>query len=424
MCEGTTHGTRRRAPERFLTEAYERDRQLHGRAAQLQFALAEQCNILPAMARIGNIVVAALLLFAPGAALADWSPQKAARVDTLVQQFLKRGAAAGAPPALSISIGVDGKLALAKGFGLARSGAAASEQTVYHIGSLTKQFTAAAVLRLIESGARAPLTGRALTLDTPTRDIFAGVDTWTSPDGRPITVGSLLTMTSNLPNFTQHPPPGADPWGTVAAPQLFAALKRLPPHGWPNTFEYSNTGYFLLAHIIEAVLFANEGRHTSLRDFVRVLLAPAGMARTGFVGDYAPGSELAEPHYRRRPAFAQPHWLDGCGDMASDVTDLFAWNTALMEGRVIGAASIRSMFSDAARVDPLTYYGMGWFIGHEDNWDSYHHSGSVPGYTSYNAILRRRDTGAWISVTLLTNSDGVEDLDRLADEILYVAREQ
>jgi CubicO group peptidase (beta-lactamase class C family) len=206
----------------------------------------------------------------------------------------------------------------------------------------------------------------------------------------------------------------------VEAPQLLAALKRLPPHGWPNTFEYSNTGCFLLARVIEA----SQPRPASAHAYVRAeIIDRAGLAQTGFVGDYAPGSEVAQPHYQRRPAFAQPNWLDGCGDMASNVLDLFRWNKALMDGGIIGAASRAAMFSDGARVDPVTYYGMGWFIGHDDDWDSYHHSGSVPGYTSYNAILRHR-SGAWLSVTLLTNSDGVEGLDRLADEIIDVARER
>ena len=61
---------------------------------------------------------------------------------------------------------------------------------------------------------------------------------------------------------------------------------------------------------------------------------------------------------------------------------------------------------------------MGWFVRHEGNADSYYHSGSVPGYTSYNAVVRRRRDGGWMSVTLLTNSDGVEGLDLLADDIL------
>jgi CubicO group peptidase (beta-lactamase class C family) len=376
------------------------------------------------MARIATILAAALLLLLPGAALADWRSLKAAQVEVLVERYLKPRDGVVIPTALSVSIGIDGNMVLAKGFGEARAGTPATQQTVYHIGSLTKQFTAAVMLKLIESGARAPLSGRPLTLDTPVREIFDGVDSWSAADASPITVRSLLTMTSNLPNFTQRPPPGADPWGAVDAPKLFAALKRQSPHGWPNTFEYSNTGYFLLAHIIEVALFSIEGKRTSLRDFLRAeVLGPAGMRHTGFAGDYADGSEVAEPHFRRRPAFAQPHWLDGCGDMASNVVDLFAWNQALMQGRLIGASSRRAMFSDAARVDPLTYYGMGWFVVHDDQWDSFYHSGSVPGFTSYNAILQRHDTGAWISVTLLTNSDGVEDLAQLADDILLVVRD-
>jgi CubicO group peptidase (beta-lactamase class C family) len=374
------------------------------------------------MARIRTILVA-VLLFLPGAArAADWSPQKAARVDALIRQFLKPRGGVPAVPALSIAIGMDGEMVLAKGYGLARPDASASEQTVYHIGSLTKQFTAAAVLRLIESGARTPLSAQPLHLDTPMREIFEGVDRWAAPDEPPITVRSLLTMTSNLPNFTLRPPAGADPWGAVATPQLLAALKALPPHGWPNTFEYSNTGYFLLASALDAV-FAGEGHHTDFRGYVRAaIVSPLRLSQTGFVDDYAPGSDVAQPHYRRRPAFAQPHWLDGCGDMASNVIDLFAWNKALMSGAILNDQSVHLMFSDAARVDPLTYYGMGWFVGHDGEWDSFHHSGSVPGYTTYNAILKQTRTGAWLSVTLLTNSDGVEGLDQLADEILYEAR--
>jgi len=376
------------------------------------------------MARVAILVATALMLLAPGTALAGWSVQESDQVDALVSRFLEPREGKAVPAALSISLGVDGELVLAKGFGQARQGTLATERTVYHIGSLTKQFTAAAMFKLIERGVPAPRSGKPLALETSASDIFEGVDNWAGRGEPPITVRSLLTMTSNLPNFTRNPPPEADPWGSVETPRLLAALKRQSPHGWPNTFEYSNTGYFLLAYMIEAALSASEGRRVSPRDFIRAeLLRPAGLQRTGFIGDYAPGSELAEAHYRRRPAFAQPHWLDGCGDMASNVVDLFAWHKGLMSGDVISAASREAMFSDAARVDPLTYYGMGWFVGHEDDWNSYHHSGSVPGFTSYSAILKHRRSGRWISVTLLTNSDGVEGLDQLGDDILSIVRD-
>ncbi len=141
------------------------------------------------MACIRTIIVAALLLL-PGAALAEWTAQKSARVDALVQQFLTQRPGAAAGPALSIAIGVDGQIVLAKGFGQARQDVPASARTVYHIGSLTKQFTAAAVLRLIETGARAPLSANPLALDTQMGEIFEGVERWTAPDEPPITVRS------------------------------------------------------------------------------------------------------------------------------------------------------------------------------------------------------------------------------------------
>jgi CubicO group peptidase (beta-lactamase class C family) len=374
--------------------------------------------MLHGMTRIGTIVVVALLLLAE-TAKADWSTYQSSRVDSLIQQFMTPHPGRVSAPALSIAIGMGGEAVLAKGFGEARRDVPASATTVYHIGSLTKQFTAAAVLRLIESGARAPLSHTPLTLDTPMRDVFDGVERWTAPDEPPITVRSLLSMTSNLPNFTINPPREVDPWGAVETPRLLAALKKLPPHGWPNTFEYSNTSYFLLGRVIEAAAVLP----TTSRAYVRAeIVDRAGLKQTGFIDDYAPGSDVAQPHYRRRPAFAQPNWLDGCGDMASNVLDLVHWNKELMQGAVISTESRAAMFSDSARVDPDTYYGMGWFVGHDEEWDSYHHSGSVPGYTSYNAILRHRRSGEWLSVTLLTNSDGVDDLDRLADEIIDVAR--
>ncbi|MEI9899085.1 MAG: serine hydrolase domain-containing protein [Hyphomicrobium sp.] len=375
------------------------------------------------MLRLAQVLIAALALLTSGAANADWPAQGSRRVEELIQHYLRPSRTRVVPTGLSVSIGVNGDMVFAAGFGTIGADAKATATTVYHIGSLTKQFTAAAMLKRIEDGARAPLSRRPLGLDTQLRDIFDGTEKWAVADQSPVTVHSLLTMTSNLPNFTAEPPGGADPWGAVEAPQLFAALKRQVPRGWPNTFEYSNTGYFLLAQIIEASLQPGAGHPRTLRDYVRdALLRPAGLRQTGFVGDDAMNSVVAQPQFRRRPAFAQPHWLDGCADMASNAVDLFAWNKALIEGRLISPANLKAMFSDAARVDPATYYGMGWYVRHEPDWDSYFHSGSVPGYTSYNAIEKNRADG-WISVTLLTNSDGVEGLDELADDIFNIVRD-
>jgi CubicO group peptidase (beta-lactamase class C family) len=379
----------------------------------------------PATRTLAGIAVCLLeIAGAVHAGAADWSQEKSAKADTLVAHFLRPKRLDGnpRPPAVSIAIALDGKLVLAKGYGYARPGVPATEATVYHIGSLTKQFTAAAMLMAIEQEAVAPVSGTPVTLDTPMSAFFRGVERWTAADEPTITVRSLLNMTSNLPNFTRRPPPNVDPWGAVPAPRLLDELKKLAPTGWPHSFEYSNTSYFLLAQIIETV--SRDGRGAgSFRDYVRAfVLERAGMTQTGFVGDYAPGSDLAMAHYRRRPAFEKPAWLHGCGDMASNALDLFAWNKALIEGRVLAPESLAAMFADGGRVSPATYYGMGWFVEHAEGWDSYSHSGSVPGFTSYNAIFRRQDSGAWLSVTLLTNSDGIEGLDDLALELFETAR--
>ena len=345
-------------------------------------------------------------------------PESLERIDLLVARFLRPHMFSVPPPSISVAVGRDGRLLFAEAYGEARPGVPATERTVYHIGSLTKQFTAAAMLRLIEQGAMAPLSGAPLTLDTSIGAIFNDVNNWTPNGQPPVTVRSLLTMTSNLPNFTLRPPPNVDPWGAVTAPRLLNELKKWSPHGWPGSFEYSNTSYFVLAQVIGRVV----SPPGSYRDYVRsATIDKAGMTLTGFMNNYAQGSDVAEPHYKRRPAFVQPDWLNGCGDMASTTLDLFAWNSALMAGTVIGPKSVAQMFSDSARVGPTTYYGMGWFVEHDELWDKFGHSGSVPGYTSYNAIHKRRADRSWLSVTLLTNSDGVEDLEDLANSIFDLA---
>ena len=377
---------------------------------------------------VSVVGIAAILSIAwiGGATAAGWSSAQKAEVDRLVANFMRsrHPEAVPPPPAISIAIGANGMLLMAKGYGEARPGGhSATARTVYHIGSLTKQFTAAAVLRLIEQKGAAPLSRAPLRLDTTMAEIFSGVHAWTTHDEPAITIRRLLNMTSNLPNFTRRPPPNVNPWGAVPAPRLLDELKKLSPQGWPHSFEYSNTSYFLLAQVIAASKGDRADDAPGYRDYIRaVTIDKAGMTQTGFVGDAFSGVEVASPHYRRRPAFAQPDWLNGSGDMASNVVDIFAWNRALMAGAIIGPESMTAMFGDGGRVGPFTYYGMGWFIAHDEDWDSYFHSGSVPGYTSYNAILRRRDMSDWVSVTLLTNSDGIEGLGDLADNIADLAR--
>lgn len=365
---------------------------------------------------------------------AGWSDLKGARLDAVIESFLKRTDASDpAKPkaSLALAIGTARRLYVARGFGESAAGVPADEHTIYHVGSLAKQFTAVAILDLIDRKAKLR-DGTVLTRDLALAKIFRGVEHWPGADAshgqQPVTVQTLLTMTSNLPNFTRSPPASTNPWGRIGAPELLSEVKKLRPSGWPNTFEYSNTSYFLLAEILEEVIAPGEQMPRDQHAYLRQTIFPrAGLVETGFVSDYTSGSRVAQPIYRKPPVFDQPDWLKGSADVASSAADMYAWNRAFMAGRVIAPELAALMVSEGARVTPELYYGMGWFVEHRGRRDVYSHSGLVPGYTSYNLIaadgegsLPSRD---WISVTLLINTDDVEGLDALAETLLLLADE-
>ncbi|MFA5950900.1 MAG: serine hydrolase domain-containing protein [Hyphomicrobium sp.] len=364
-------------------------------------------------------VLIAFPVVLPGRCLAGWGEAEQEKASALAAAFVNPQPTGEheQTPGLSVAISRNGRILLAKGFGEALPSIPATAETIYQIGSLTKQFTAAAVLGLIEQ--KAPVrAGAPLALDTPVEAVLPTAAAWSLDDRPTITVRHLLTMTSNLPNFTRTPPESTDPWGTVLAPYLLDALSQVKPLGGPGSFEYSNTGYFLLAELIESPRLEIAPR--SYRDALRELWTKAGLKDTGFHDDSALGKRLAGPTYKRRPAFLYGDWLKGSADVSSTVLDLQAWNKALIEGRVLSDAMVREMFSEAARVDVWSWYGMGWFVRRKDDVLYLTHSGSLPGYTSYN-LIARKSTSEWSSVTILTNSYGVEGLDELAATLSEMA---
>ena len=365
-----------------------------------------------------RFLAAIVLVCGSGSVFADDSSTSlAARAQPLIRDFMaaRTDGATAVLPAMSVAIGRDGTLLYADGFGEAMPRRPATARSIYMVGSLTKQFTATAMLRLMEKGAVARRSGARLSPSMPVSDVLDVADAWRIEGGPPITIGNLLSMTSNLPNFTRRPPSRLDPWGAVPARKLLGQLGEYRPSGFPGSFEYSNTSYFLLSEIIEAVQLdgASRGYRQTLKDEV---FSRLNLEDTGFGSDPTIKTKLAEPHYQRKPRFAKPDWLKGSGDVASSVVDLFKWDKALMGGQALTSSARDLMFSDSARVDVWTYYGTGWFITHKGGIDCYFHSGTVSGYTSFNMIIRPTPNN-WVSVSLLTNSDGVEGIDALADSL-------
>jgi CubicO group peptidase (beta-lactamase class C family) len=387
----------------------------------------------PDMPRTCLILVFAVALALPDAARAvGLGAYSTARLDAIIEHWLVSGNKRRSP-AMSVAVGINGELVFARGYGEARPGLPATACTVYHIGSLSKQFTAAAILLLIDRGVKAPRSQARMTLASTPEEFLDRVDKWQVEGAPPITLHGLLTMTSGLPDLIEHPPAQVDPWGRIASSHLLDELRKLPRSAKPKAFAYSNSSYFLLAEIIERVSAANASGPSGFTEFVAAeIISPVGLSGTGFIGKQdAYGSMSAAvpswrstPAYRRRPAFVEADWFKGSADMASSAIDLFLWDKALMEDRVISSHSRHLMFSDAVRAGPSKGYGMGWFIEDLPGWDWFSHTGHVPGFTSSNTIARNRRDGTWISISLLTNADGLRELDTLSSVIAHALMEQ
>lgn len=152
------------------------------------------------------------------------------------------------------------------------------------------------------------------------------------------------------------------------------------------------------------------------------IFGQAHMSFTGFVGDCPEMSIVAPPRYLWPRRSDRSSWPKGAGDVCSNIADMHAWNTALMGGQVIGSESLRLMFAPVAAVPPPggKYYGMGFFVLQNNFLEQYMHPGSIAGYSAFNGIVRHKQSGAFVSVTLLANSDHV-GLEQLAGAIVALA---
>ena len=299
-------------------------------------------------------------------------------------------------PGVSIAVARGGRTLLAKGYGLANVelDVKASTSTVYRIGSVTKQFTAAAIMRLVENGKMA--------LDDPIEKYL--------PDypvaGRRITIRHLLTHTSGIKSYTGLGPKFWDNSRLdLSHEKLIGLFKDEPPDFQPGEkYLYNNSGYYLLGVIIEKVTGESYGSHVK-----KTLFDPLGLSSTVYCDN--------EPVVRQRAAGYQvtlgvvqnaaqlsmkPPF--SAGALCSSVTDLVAWTSALMNGKVVTRASLDQMITPAKLNDGKpTTYGFGLGVGDGDK-NAISHGGGINGFASYLTYLPESRT----IVAVLTNLGGAK----------------
>jgi CubicO group peptidase (beta-lactamase class C family) len=262
--------------------------------------------------------------------------------------------------------------------------------TNYRLASLTKQFTAAAVLMLVEEGV--------LSLDAPLLEWLPSL----SERAAGATLRQLLTHTSGIIDYEDLVPSGR-----TAQLQDLDVLRLLESE--PRTYfapgsgyRYSNGGYALLALVVESV--SGKGFATFLRERI---FGPLGMSGTvahregvSTVAHRAYGYTRVDDGWRRTDQSLTSAVL-GDGGVYSSIDDLAKWDAALYDGRLMRPESLRLAFAPTtATDDPAISYGFGWRITGETVW----HSGESVGFR--NVIVRwpRRR----LTVALLTNRDAPE----------------
>jgi CubicO group peptidase (beta-lactamase class C family) len=316
-----------------------------------------------------------------------------ARIDSAARDWIARKLV----PSVSIAVSQGGKTVYSKAFGMANLelGVPARPETVYEIGSVTKQFTAAAILGLVEDGK--------LGLDDPLSRFFPD---WPAA-GRTATVKQLLNHTSGIKSYTSIPR-----WRSLMALPLvhdsMVALFRDEPADFePGAdWRYDNSGYYLLGLIIEKV--TGQAYSTYI---MQHLFEPAGLSSTSYCGTTAivPGRAGGYSATSAGIVNAAPIYVDqafAAGAICSTTGDLLTWTRALQSGKIVKPASYQAMTTPIPLPNGKRQtYGFGLGVSDLQGHRSVGHSGGINGF---NSVLVSYPNDGLI-VAILVNQDGGAD---------------
>ena len=340
----------------------------------------------------------------------------------VANEILNRAYPAGQPGA-AVLIARGDQVLLRKGYGLAdlEHQSAMRPDRQFRIASISKQFTAVAVLQLVAAG-RMKLDDDAAAIDPALFTLLPGVH---------VTIRQLLTHTSGLKNYSDLDQFRNQPTQTMSVAYLLGLIARHPLRFTPGTaWEYSNTGYLVLADLVEQV--TGQSFNTYL---TRSVFAPAGLTRT-FAGTAQTGEGAGiagySPVIGEHGQFERSVRLNlsqtvGAGSLISCVDDLWKWERAVNGGRVLPvqlvqaawvpvgspaaqartAAKAANSFGDllSALGDRAPPYGFGWELNEVSHHAAVGHGGTMSGYRSYEVQVP--DLNLFIAI--LCNCDRPEN---------------
>lgn len=304
----------------------------------------------------------------------------------------------------TVLVAQEGNIVLQKGYGLKNAGASLQNDsnTIFQVGSITKQFTAAVILKLQEM--------HQLSMQDRLGKYFPEL-----PFAEKVTIEQLLSHTAGIFNYTND----ADFMKNEAVrpasrEKLFSLFKDKPLEFEPGTrFNYSNSGYLLLGFIIEKIT------GQSYYEAVRALIfEPLRMRHSGSDFTHLQSPDKATGYLDLSGKTVNPADIVdstasfAAGAIYSTVGDLYRWHNALYGEQIIRQSSLRNAYTRRQGT-----YGLGWGIDSAYGKEIYQHSGGIFGFTSF--IMRNPSEG--ICIILLDNKadGGLEAISRNIHAILH-----
>ena len=330
------------------------------------------------------------------------TPAQVARVDALFADFAADGA-----PGAAVVVARGDVVVLAKGYGLADVDAQrlVTPTTSFRLASVTKQFTAAAILTLVEAGS--------LRLDDRLGDVLEDVPAY----ARDVTVRHLLSHTSGVPDYEPLLGKGeGPPLKDRDVLRLLHKAQRLyfkPGTSW----RYSNSAYALLALIVERVSGETFATYLRRRIFDRAGMPTAVAYEDGIdtVANRAYGHSGRAGVWRRTDQNRTSAVL-GDGGIYASAEELARWSAALDRGAVFSRDSFRMATTAAVLTSGAeTSYGFGWFLDRHHGHRRQRHEGDSIGFRT--ALQRYPDDD--LTVVVLVNR-GVAPIDGLSDGVASI----
>ncbi len=317
------------------------------------------------------------------------SPQLRSSIDQTAQQVLK---STGVPSA-SVAVVQDGKIAYLQAYGAAKLDpqTAATPAMRYSIGSISKQFTATAILLLAEEGK--------LSLDDPVSKYVPGLT-----DGDKVTIRELLSHTSGYQDFWPQdyaPPMMLKP---ITADEIMNRWAKIPLDFQPGTkWQYSNTNYVIAGVIVEKVSGMPLLQFLSQRVFTPLGMTSVADTDKNKLPATDPTGYMRYALGPLRPSGKEgAGWMFAAGELAMTAEDLAKWDISIIDQKVLKPASYHAMETETLLKDGVgTRYGLGVTVTSQNGHRILEHGGEVLGFVAENIVLPDDK----IAVVVLTNQD-------------------